>query len=299
MWRGRVWPHRAVDEPLLFTGGGRGVPIPCRLRGALGTGQGRVGADRITLDPRVLGRPYWIVVSSRFADHQGSTRKRPSTSRLHGSIGDQLGLSSYLVSEGLVRRVVPHRRAERQRAAHRGTRLHERRRSSTLAFQRLSGRRDGPACAPARLGGWPSQNSLFGYVFLYDTWPGASKRDPPWRRERWCCATPSATRPTPCRRPRAAATDTSLTHDGASRLYGYDAGHVSRRTAPRCPRVAAEAPPTGWPRRGLRAGALRAHPGADHAVLGHVGIHRRGGTRSHPAPAGNRFSFVLSAHVWG
>ena len=143
---------------------------------------GAVGPIQITLDPGVLGRPYLmrsdLAVLQIIKDQLG---KRPiyfSTST--GTIADQLGLSPYLVGEGLVRRVVAAPVAPSdsvQLIAGRG--FVNVARSRTLAFTVYRG---GWAAARARPRGWvdtPSQNSLFGYVFLYDTLAAAlAQRDP-------------------------------------------------------------------------------------------------------------------------
>src|SRR5882762_8945052 len=186
MLRGRVWPRPTVPwMSRFYLTGGVGGGVTDTLPPYVGLSEpvkGAVGPIEITLDPRVLGRPYLdrgeLAVLQIIKDHLG---KRPiyfSTST--GNIGDQLGLSSYLVSEGLVRRVVPAPVVPSD-----SVQLIEGRgfmnvaRSSTLAFSVYRG---GATAARARPRGWvdgPSQNSLFGYVFLYDTLAGAlSKRDP-------------------------------------------------------------------------------------------------------------------------
>src|SRR5213079_2584905 len=70
---------------------------------------GYLGPIEVTVDPRALGRPYLersdLAVLQIIKDQLG---KRPiyfSTST--GNYADQLGLSPYLLGEGLVRRVVP------------------------------------------------------------------------------------------------------------------------------------------------------------------------------------------------
>src|SRR3989449_10984535 len=70
---------------------------------------GYLGPIAVQLDPRTLGRPYLmrsdLAVLQIIKDELG---KRPiyfSTST--GNYADQLGLSPYLVGEGLVRRLVP------------------------------------------------------------------------------------------------------------------------------------------------------------------------------------------------
>jgi hypothetical protein len=107
--------------------------------------------------------------------------KRPiyfSTST--GEYADQLGLSSYLVGEGLVRRVLP-----RPVAASDSVRLLEGRgfvnlaRTQALAFGVYRGAQ---TAARARPRGWvdePSQNSLLQYAVVYDTIAGASRERNP------------------------------------------------------------------------------------------------------------------------
>ena len=132
----------------------------------------RLGPIDVPLDPRTLGRPYLmrsdLAVLEIVKDQLG---KRPiyfSTST--GSYADQLGLSPYLVGEGLVRRV-----ASAPVAPGDSIRLVEGRgflnvpRARALASGVYQG---GETAARPRPRGWvdvPSQNSLFAYVFLYDT----------------------------------------------------------------------------------------------------------------------------------
>src|SRR5213596_4035425 len=132
----------------------------------------RLGPIDVGLDPRTLGRPYLmrsdLAVLEIVKDQLG---KRPvyfSTST--GNYPDQLGLSPYLVGEGLVRRVVA-----RPVAPSDTVRLVEGRgfvnvpRSKALAFDVYSG---GETAARPRPRGWvdvPSQSNLFGYAFVYDT----------------------------------------------------------------------------------------------------------------------------------
>ena len=87
-----------------------------------------------------------------------------------GNYADRLGLGAYLVGEGLVRRVLP-----RPAAPSDSVRLLPGRgfvnvpRTSALAFGVYQG---GEPAARPRPRGWvdvPSQNSLLGYVFVYDT----------------------------------------------------------------------------------------------------------------------------------
>jgi len=133
---------------------------------------GSLGRINIQLDPAALGRPYIdrseLALFQIIKDQAG---KRPiylSTST--GNTGEQLGLSAYLVGEGLVRRVMP-----APVVANDSIQLLEGRgfvnvpRTKRLAFEVYSG---GKSAARRRPRGWvdtPSQNSLIGYVFVYDT----------------------------------------------------------------------------------------------------------------------------------
>src|SRR5207302_1354627 len=141
----------------------------------------------VALDPARLGRPYLmrsdLAVLQIIKDELG---KRPiyfSTST--GNYADQLGLSSYLVGEGLVRRLVP-----RPVAAGDGVWRVEGRgfvdvpRSAALLFGVYRG---GETAARPRPRGWvdvPSQNSLLGYVFAYDTIAQALRETDPARADR-------------------------------------------------------------------------------------------------------------------
>jgi hypothetical protein len=149
------------------------------LQGAV---TGAVGPINVKLDPRALGRPYIdrseLAVFQIIKDQLG---KRPiyfSTST--GNIGDQLGLSPYLVGEGLVRHVMPV-----PVVANDSIRLLEGRgyvnvpRTKRLAFDVYIG---GKSAARRRPRGWvdlPSQNSLIGYVFVYDTIAAALREREP------------------------------------------------------------------------------------------------------------------------
>jgi hypothetical protein len=141
------------------------------LQGAV---SGALGPVKIQLDPNRLGRPYLdrseLAVFQIIRDQAG---KRPiyfSTST--GNIADQLGLSAYLVGEGLVRRLMP-----APVVANDSIQLLEGRgfvnvpRTKRLAFDVYSGS-GAKSAARRRPRGWvdhPSQNSLIGYVFVYDT----------------------------------------------------------------------------------------------------------------------------------
>ena len=133
---------------------------------------GRLGPVTVTLDPNALGRPYLergeLAVLQIIKDQVG---KRPIYfSASTGNFPDRLGLGHYLVGEGLVRRVLPQPAAasDSVRLLPGGGFVNVPR-SSALAFGVYHG---GEAAARARPRGWvdvPSQNSLIGYVFVYDT----------------------------------------------------------------------------------------------------------------------------------
>ena len=149
------------------------------LQGAV---TGSLGPIKIQLDPNRLGRPYLdrseLAVFQIIRDQAG---KRPiyfSTST--GNIADQLGLSAYLVGEGLVRRLMP-----APVVANDSIQLLEGRgfvnvpRTKRLAFDVYSGAK---SAARRRPRGWvdkPSQNSLIGYVFVYDTIAAALREREP------------------------------------------------------------------------------------------------------------------------
>ncbi|HKW39839.1 MAG TPA: DUF2723 domain-containing protein [Gemmatimonadales bacterium] len=141
-----------------------------------------LGPITVRLDPRALGRPYLLradlAVLQIIKDQLG---KRPiyfSTST--GNYADQLGLSPYLITEGLVRRLEPH-----PAVATDSVRQVEGRgfvnvpRTVALGFGVYRG---GKTAARPRPHGWidvPSQNSLVGYIFAYDTIAAAVRqRDP-------------------------------------------------------------------------------------------------------------------------
>ncbi len=147
-----------------------------------GAAQGTVGPIKVTLDPQVLGRPFLdrseLTVFQIIKDQLG---KRPiyfSTST--GNIADQLGLSSYLIGEGLVRRLMPAPVVPND-----SIRFLEGRGfvnvplTKRLAFDIYIG---GKSAARRRPRGWvdlPSQNSLIGYVFVYDTIAAALREREP------------------------------------------------------------------------------------------------------------------------
>jgi len=90
------------------------------------------------------------------------------------------GLTPYLVSEGLVRRLMPAPgRRERQHSLCRGTRLPQCAEDAQTRVRSVPWRH---AAARKRARGWvdaPSQSSLLGYVFVYDTMAAALRdREP-------------------------------------------------------------------------------------------------------------------------
>lgn len=143
---------------------------------------GNVGPVRITLDPQVLGRPYLeraeLALLQIIKDQVGRRPIYFSTST--GNIADRLGLTPYLVEEGLVRRLQP-----QPVVASDSIRLIEGRgfidvpRTRKLVFEVYRG---GIAAARKRPKGWvdtPSQPTLLGYVFVYDTMAAALRdREP-------------------------------------------------------------------------------------------------------------------------
>src|SRR3989475_10106633 len=158
-WMGRFYLADSADTLPQY------LPLPRPVTGYLG----RIA---VTLDPATLGRPYLergdLAVLQIIKDELG--RRPIYFSASTGSYADQLGLSAHLVSEGLVRRVVP-----RPVAPDDSVRLVQGRgfvnvpRSRALAFGVYRG---GATAARPRPRGWvdvPSQNSLLGYVFVYDT----------------------------------------------------------------------------------------------------------------------------------
>jgi hypothetical protein len=133
---------------------------------------GLVGPIRVTLDPRALGRPFLdrseLALLQIIKDQLG---KRPiylSTST--GNTGEQLGLSPYLVEEGLVRRLMPAPVVPNDSiVVVQGRGFVNVPRTRRLGLDVYRG---GISAARPRPRGWvdqPSQNSLLGYVFVYDT----------------------------------------------------------------------------------------------------------------------------------
>src|SRR5213076_1052951 len=108
LYRGRVWPRPTAPWMSRFYLGDSADTLPDYIPLAQ-PATGYLGPITVALDPARLGRPYLmrsdLAVLQIIKDELG---KRPiyfSTST--GNYADQLGLSSHLVSEGLVRRVVP------------------------------------------------------------------------------------------------------------------------------------------------------------------------------------------------
>ncbi len=185
LYRGHVWPRPTAPwMSRYYVGGSDTLPdyVPLAQPAT-----GYLGPIAVSLDPGRLGRPYLmrsdLAVLQIIKDALG---KRPiyfSTST--GSYADQLGLSPYLVGEGLVRRLVP-----RPVTASDGVQLLQGRgfvnvpRSAALLFGVYRG---GETAARPRPRGWvdvPSQNGLLGYVFAYDTIAAALRESDPARAER-------------------------------------------------------------------------------------------------------------------
>jgi len=143
---------------------------------------GAVGPLQLTLDPQVLGRPYLdrseLALLQIIKDQVG--RRPIYFSASTGSTAEQLGLSRYVVGQGLVRRLMP-----APVVASDSIRLVAGRgfvdvpRARTLAFDVYHG---GEAAARPRPRGWvdaASQNSLLGYWFVYDTMAAALRDSDP------------------------------------------------------------------------------------------------------------------------
>ena len=143
---------------------------------------GTVGPIQVVLDPQTLGRPYLgrsdLAVLQIIKDQVG--RRPIYFSSSTGNTADLMGLSPYMINEGLVRKLMPAPVKEDQhikRLEGRGfvnvTRLRQ------LAFEVYRG---GRSSARPRPRGWvdtPSQNSLFGYVLVYDTIANALREREP------------------------------------------------------------------------------------------------------------------------
>jgi len=186
LYRGPAWPRPATPWMRRFYLGDPADTLPDYVPLAQ-PATGYLGPITVSLDPGRLGRPYLmrsdLAVLQIIKDELG---KRPiyfSTST--GNYPDQLGLSPYLVGEGLVRRVVPG-----PVGANANVRLLEGRgfvnvpRSTALLFGVYRG---GETAARPRPRGWidvPSQNSLLGYVFAYDTIAAALRESDPTRAAR-------------------------------------------------------------------------------------------------------------------
>ena len=143
---------------------------------------GAIGPIQVTIDPRALGRPYLdrsdLAVLQIIKDQLG--RRPIYFSSSTAGIPDALGLGPYLVNEGLVRRLMPAlvTASETIRPVE-GRGFVNVARLRTLAFDVYRG---GEAAARPRPRGWvdlPSQNSLFGYVLMYDTLAAALREREP------------------------------------------------------------------------------------------------------------------------
>ena len=186
LYRGRAWPRPTTPWMSRFYLGDPADTLPDYLP-LMQPASGYLGPIAVALDPARLGRPYLmrsdLAVLQIIKDELG---KRPiyfSTST--GGYADQLGLSPYLVTEGLVRRVV-----SGPVTANASVRLLEGRgfvnvpRSAALLFEVYRG---GETAARPRPRGWvdvPSQSGLLGYVFAYDTMAAALRESDPARATR-------------------------------------------------------------------------------------------------------------------
>ncbi len=186
LYRGHAWPRPASPWMSRYYLGNPADSLPEYIPLEQPV-TGYLGPIAVQLDPRALGRPYLLrsdlAVLQIIKDELG---KRPiyfSTST--GNYADRLGLSPYLVGEGLVRRLVP-----RPVAASDGVRLLAGRgfvnvpRSAALLFEVYRG---GETAARPRPRGWvdvPSQSGLLGYVFAYDTIAAALRESDPARAQR-------------------------------------------------------------------------------------------------------------------
>jgi transmembrane protein TMEM260 (protein O-mannosyltransferase) len=181
LYRGRSWPRPATPWMSRYYLGHPADTLPPYVRFERPV-TGHLGPIAVTLDPRALGRPYLersdLAVLQIVKDQLG---KRPiyfSTST--GNYADQLGLSPYLVGEGLVRRVAP-RAVEPSDSVW----LVEGRGFVNIPLTRALAfgvYRGGETAARRRPRGWvdvPSQNSLVGYVFVYDTIAAALREREP------------------------------------------------------------------------------------------------------------------------
>ncbi len=180
-YRDRTWPRPVTPWMQRYYLGDPADTLPPYLLLPKAVA-GYLGPIAVRLDPAVRGRAYLersdLAVLEIIKDQVG---KRPiylSTST--GAYGEQLGLSAYLVTEGLVRRVSPGAVMPSD-----SVRLLESRgfvniaRTRALAFGVYQG---GVTAARQRPRGWvdvPSQNSLIGYVFMYDTIAAALREREP------------------------------------------------------------------------------------------------------------------------
>jgi hypothetical protein len=183
LYGGHAWPRPPTPWMSRFYLGSPADTLPEYIPLAQ-PAVGYLGPIAVKLDPGALRRPYLmrsdLAVLQIIKDELG---KRPiyfSTST--GNYPDQLGLSPYLVGEGLVRRLMP-----RPVTASDSVRLVEGRgfvnvpRSAALLFDVYRG---GETAARPRPRGWvdvPSQSGLLGYVFAYDTIAAALRDSDPAR----------------------------------------------------------------------------------------------------------------------
>ncbi|HVH68097.1 MAG TPA: DUF2723 domain-containing protein [Gemmatimonadales bacterium] len=181
LYRGHPWPRPTTPWMSRYYRGAAAdslpeyVPLSQPVVASL-------GPISVRLDPATLGRPYLLrsdlAVLQIVKDQVG---KRPIYfSASTGNYADQLGLTPYLVGEGLVRRLEPHPAVPTDSVRWvDGRGFVNVPRSVALGFGVYRG---GETAARPRPRGWidvPSQNSLVGYIFEYDTIAAAVReRDP-------------------------------------------------------------------------------------------------------------------------
>ena len=171
LYRSRSWPRPETPWMSRYYLGEPADTLPPYIP-LMQPAAGFLGPIAVRLDPAALGHPYLsrsdLAVLQIIKDRLG---KRPIYfSASTGGYADQLGLSPYLVGEGLVRRVVaaPVAPGDSVRLVQ-GRGFVNVPRTRALAFGVYRG---GETAARHRPRGWvdvPSQNGLLGYAIMYDT----------------------------------------------------------------------------------------------------------------------------------
>ena len=145
---------------------------------------GALGPVHVTVDPQRVGRPYLeradLLVLQIIKDQEGGTRRPIYFATSTGNYADKLGLTAYLLSEGLVRHLRPQPvTASASVVPVQGLGFVDIERTKALAFGVYRG---GETAARRRPRGWvdlASQNSLLPYAVIYDTLASAlATRDP-------------------------------------------------------------------------------------------------------------------------